>query len=199
MVDPDNCDYISSCKCISAKGWNIFLMLILSGKQIKIKWALENDLDNKILLSTSESGYSNNELAIKWLVHFEKHSQIGQVSAWKLLIMDGYGLHLTFEFFTFAQEYKIELFRLPAHFTHFTQPLDVRCFQPYKHHHAEAIDEVVRAGGVDFDKVDFLAIFQHMRNQTFTKSTVISSFKKTGLVPYNPDMVFHKIAAVQNA
>ena len=29
---------------------------------------------------------------------------------------------------------------------------------------AEAIDEFVRAGGVDFDKPDFLSIFQHMRD-----------------------------------
>ena len=74
LVDPDNCDYILSCECISAGGWTTPSMLILSGKQIKIKWALENDLDDEILLATSESGYSNNELAIQWLVHFEKHS-----------------------------------------------------------------------------------------------------------------------------
>lgn len=68
-------------------------MLILSGKQSKMKWALENDLDDKILFSTSESGYSNDELAIKWLMRFEEHSRIGQVSttSWRLLIMDGYG------------------------------------------------------------------------------------------------------------
>ena len=174
-------------------------MLILSGKQTKIKWALENDLDPRILLSTSESGYSNDELAIKWLVHFEEHSRIGQVGAWRLLIMDGYGSHLTFEFFTFAQEHKIELFRLPPHSTHLTQPLDVGCFQPYKHHHAEAIDEAVRAGGVEFDKLDFLAMFQYMRDMTFTQSTVTSSFKKTGLVPYDPNMVLHKITAIQSS
>lgn len=75
-------------------------------------------------------------------------------------------LHLTLEFFTFAQEHKIELFRLPAHSTHLTQPLDVRCFQPYKYHHAEVLDEAVRAEGVDFDKLDFLAIFEHIRNMT---------------------------------
>lgn len=64
----------------------------------------------------------------------------------------GYGLtSWTFEFFTHAQEHKIELFRLPAQSTHLTQPLDVGCFQPYKNYHAEAIDELVRAGGVDID------------------------------------------------
>ena len=199
LVDPDNRDYISSCECISAGGRTTLSMLILSGKQIKVKWALENDLDDEILLATSELGYSNDELAIQWLVHFEKHSRVGQVGAWRLLILDGYGSHLTFEFFTFAQEHKIELFRLPLYSTHLTQPLDVGCFQPYKHYHAEALDDAVRAGGVDFDKLDFLSIFQHMRNQTFTKSTILSSFKKTGLVPYDLNMVLHKITAIQDS
>ena len=151
------------------------------------------------MFAISESGYSNDELAIKWLEHFEKHSRMGQVGAWRLLILDGYGSHLTFEFFTFAKEHKIELFRLPPHSTHLTQPLDVGCFQPYKHYHAEAIDELVRAGGVDFDKLDFLSIFQDMHDRTFTKSTILSSFKKTGLVPYDPDVVFQKITAVRNS
>ena len=155
LVDPDNRDYISSYECISAGGQTTPSMLIFSGKQIKIKWALENDLDDEILLATSESGYLNDELAIQWLVHFEKHSRLGQVGAWRLLIFDGYGSHLTFELYTFAQEHKIELFRLPPHSTHLTQPLDVGCFQPYKHYHAEKIDELVRAGRVDFDKLDF--------------------------------------------
>ncbi|MCJ1469901.1 hypothetical protein MMC07_008545, partial [Pseudocyphellaria aurata] len=36
-------------------------------------------------------------------------------------------------------------------------------------------------------------------NKTFTKSTILSSFKKTGLVPYDPDMVLHKIIGIQNS
>ena len=73
--------------------------------------------------------------------------------------MDGYGSHMAFEFYTFAKDHKIELFRLPPHSTHLTQPLDVGCFQPFKHHPAEALDEIVRNSGVDFDKLDFYPYF----------------------------------------
>ena len=58
-----------------------------------------------------------------------------------MLIMDGYGSHMTYEFFTYAKRNQIELFRLPPHSTHLTQPLDVGCFQPFKHYHSEGIDD----------------------------------------------------------
>lgn len=111
--------------------------------------------------------------------------------------MDGFRSHTTLEFFTYAQENRIELFRLPAHSTHLTQPLDVGCFQPFKHYHSEAIDEVVRNGESDFNKLDFLSIFQDIRELTFTKSMIVSAFRNTGLVPYNSSIVLCKIEGMQ--
>lgn len=42
-------------------------MLILCGIYILEKWAEENDLDEDILLATSPTGYSYDELALQWL------------------------------------------------------------------------------------------------------------------------------------
>ena len=195
MKDPDNRDYITSVESSSGGGRDIPPMIILPGVQIKEKWALENDLDDDILFAVSSTGYSNDDLAIDWLKHFDKHSAKGQIGAWRLLILDGYGSHMTYEFFEYAQSKHIELFRLPAHSTHLTQPLDVGWFQPFKHYHAEAIDKAIRAGGGEFNKIDFLSIFQDMRLKTFTKSTILAAFRNTGLVPYNPNVVISKIEA----
>ena len=197
LTDPDNREYVTSCECISAGGRNIPPMVIIAGVLILEKWTQQNDLNDDVLLTTSPTGYSNDDLAIDWLKHFDKHSRKGQVGAWRMLIMDGYGSHMTYEFFTYAKRNHIELFRLPPHSTHLTQPLDVGCFQPFKHYHSEGIDEMVRLGGADFDKLDFLSIFQRMRNQTFTSSTILSSFRNTGLVPYNPNVVIRKLEEIQ--
>ena len=197
LTDPDNREYVTSCECISAGGRDIPPMVIIAGVLILEKWAQQNDLNDDVLLTTSPTGYSNDDLAIDWLKHFDKHSRKGQVGAWRMLIMDGYGSYMTYEFFTYAKRNQIELFRLPPHSTHLTQPLDVGCFQPFKHYHSEGIDELVRLGGADFDKLDFLSIFQRMRNQTFSSATILSSFRNTGLVPYNPDVVIRKLAAIQ--
>lgn len=45
-MDPDNRDYVSCAECMSSRGRDIPPILILSGKQIKINWALGNNLDD---------------------------------------------------------------------------------------------------------------------------------------------------------
>ncbi len=113
--------------------------------------------------------------------------------------MDGYGSHLTYEFYDYAQKHCIELFCLPPHSTHLTKPLNVGCFQLHKHYHAEAIENAMREGAADYGKLEFLASLQTIRNQTFKKSTIRSAFKNTRLIPYNPEIVLWKIRALKPA
>lgn len=89
--------------------------------------------------------------------------------------MDGYGSNWTYKFWSYAKEHKIILFRLPPHFTHLTQPLDVGCFQPLKHYYTQAIDCVVRLGDAEFGKLQFFAEFQTMREKTFTSAIICSA------------------------
>ena len=42
---------------------------------------------------------------------------------------------------------------------------------------------------MDFNKIEFLAALNSIRQQTFKPSTIISAFRKTGLIPYNPNKV----------
>ena len=146
LLDPDNRKFLTSCQTISSGGMQIPPMLILSGELTPEKWFPENNLDGDILLSISLTGYSNDELALKWLQYFERHSRKTQMGVWRLLIIDGYGSHLTYEFYEYAQRHRIELFALPPHYTHLTQSLDAGCFQPYRHYHSEAIDAGMRTG-----------------------------------------------------
>ena len=128
MTDPDNREYITSAESINGVGRAIPSFLILQGKHTLHKWTLYNNLSNETSLSTSDSGYSNDNLAMDWLRHFEKHSAKEQVGLYRLLILDGYGSHLTYEFWSYAKEHKIILFHLPPHSTHLTQLLDMTCF-----------------------------------------------------------------------
>ncbi len=100
--------------------------------------------------------------------------------------MDGYGSHLTYEFWSFAKEYKIFLFRLPPDSTHLTPPLDVGCFQTFKHCHTQGIDRVVRLGDVELGKLPFLTELQTMRNKTFTEATIRSAWEKNRSHSFQP-------------
>jgi hypothetical protein len=72
-------------------------------------------------------------------------------------------------------------------------PLDVGVFQPYKHWHAEAIDDATRTGCTSFNKVEFLAAIESIRAKTFTKRTIRRGWQETGLIPYKPDVVLDKL------
>ena len=115
------------------------------------------------------------------------------MGVWRLLILDGYGSHLTYEFYQNAQKHHTELFRLLPHSTHLAQPFDLGCFQPIKHYHPEAIDNAMRSGEGDFGKLEILAKFQTMRTQTFKKSNIKSSLRNTGLIPYSPEVLLQKV------
>ena len=186
LVDPDNCDYITSVECICAGGWSLLPFIILKGAHILHKWG-RNDLPEDTVLAVFPTGYSNGQLAYDWLLHFDTYSSRRQRGVWRAVILDSFGSLYTYKSHTFAH------FVFPPHSTHLTQPLDVECFQPFKHYHAEAVDAAVRLGSSEFDRLDFLAAFNWIQSQTFTTNTITSAFRKTGFVPYNPEVVLKKV------
>ncbi|KHO10678.1 hypothetical protein MAA_11729 [Metarhizium robertsii ARSEF 23] len=103
----------------------------------------------------------------------------------KRLLLDGHGSHHTIEFITYCEQHNIVPFGLPPNLAHLLQTLDVVVFQPLKHYHAKALDLIVR-DGVNISKLEFLAVIKGVRPQAFKESTILSAFRKTGIVPFNP-------------
>jgi len=179
---------------ISGDGEVLPPLVILPG-QLHLEGWINNDLADDVLMAVSESGYTNDEISLAWLKHFDQFSARRQAGAWRLLLLDGYGSHATKEFLDYCDEHRILLYVLPPYATHFLQPLDVVVFQPYKHWHVEAIDAATRTGCTNFNKVEFLAALQSIRSQTFKKSTILSAWRQTGLIPWNPDVVIDQVRA----
>ena len=164
----------------------------MCGRQYIEKWFNNVDIPDGTAISITPSGYSNDDIAIDFLEHFNDNTP--PRGEYRILIMDGHGSHTHSDFATRCDELKIIPFQLVPHTTHICQPLDVICFQPLKHYHGQAINRAVRDyGDTTFNKVEFLATFQDVRMQAFTSSTILSSFRATGLIPYNPDRVLDKI------
>jgi hypothetical protein len=130
-------------------------------------------------------------LACEWLLK----SFIRQVRAKEtnmnepiLLILDGHGSHDTDEFVRIALEHNVHVLQLPPHTTHKTQPLDVGCFGPTKTAWLNRCDEVVDLTGADIPKSQFVNEFMTVRDQAMTPELIMSSFRKTGISPLNPDI-----------
>jgi hypothetical protein len=192
-----NRDLVTVCETISGDGCFLPPMVIIPGVIHQEQWYTTTSIPDEYLIGTSEKGYSNDELTMDWVRHFEKYSSQRQLGTYRLLLLDGFGSHCTKEFLDFCDVHRIVVFCLPPHTSHLLQPLDVVVFQPYKHYHAEAVETATRSGCSEFDKVEFLDKIDSIRQQTFKKSTIISSFRATGLIPYNPEIVISKLREAQ--
>ena len=188
-----NRELVSVCETISGDGVVLPPMIIVPGIIHQESWYTTTRIPDNYLVGTSETGYNNDELTMKWLVHFEHFSAARLAGSHRLLLLDGFGSHCTKEFLDLCDLHKIIVFCLPAHSSHLLQPLDVVVFQPYKHYHAEAVEAATRTGCGDFDKAEFLDMIDTIRQQTFKSSTIESAFHATGLIPYNPDIVISKL------
>ena len=186
--NPDNREYCTSIECINAAGDSIPPLLILQGVTILSSF-FNNDLDDRIAVTTAPTGYSNDWISLEWIKHFDKHTRQSREGGWRMLILDGYGSHHTMEFLSYCWENNILPLGLPSHTTHLLQPLDVCVFQPLKHWHSEAIREAINMGAESFTKRDFLAAFNGFRTKAFKKSTVLHAWRNTGHWPYNPDLI----------
>ena len=169
-------------------------MVIVSGALHQEWWSITS-IGGDTLIAILDTGYFNDVLCFKWIKHFERFTKTRQHGKWRLLLLDGYGSHCTEEFFDFCDDHYIIPYCLSPHTTHLLQPLDVVCFQPYKHFHAEAIDAATRTGCSDFNKLEFFAALSTVRKQAFKRTTILSAFRHAGLIPLNPGVVLRKLPA----
>ena len=82
---------------------------------------------------------------------------------------------------------------MPAHSSHFLQPLDIRCFAVLKRSYGGLIDQKMRLGINHIDKLDFLAAYPQVRVDTFKTDTIKTSFAAASLVPFDPERVLSKL------
>ena len=167
-------------------------MVILPGEMHLQAWHC-NTMPGTWLMGVSETGYSNDDLALAWIKHFSRYTRGQRDGAYILLLFDGAYEHCTRQFLEVCEENKIIPFCFPPHTTHFLQPLDVVVFQPYKHWHGEAVNEALRTGCTNFNQVEFLAQLWEIHENTFKISTIKASWRETGFVPWNPALVVEKL------
>lgn len=167
-------------------------MIILNATSHWEHW-FPSGLDDHYLVGVSDSGYSNDKLGLKWIKDFDRFTIKRMRGQYRLILFDGHESHTTYEFISFCNEKKIIPFCLPPHTTHFLQPLDVAIFQPYKHWHAQEVDEPARTGCMEFTRVEFLDSLKQIRQKTFKENTILRGWRVTGLIPYNPGPILAQL------
>jgi hypothetical protein len=103
--------------------------------------------------------------------------------------MDGHSSHYTPELLKYARDNNIIILGYPPHCTHALQGLDVVCFARMKEAWKEEIRKFEDLHRSKVTKGDFTEVFGNAFLKAFTVPTVLAAFEKTGIHPYNPDVI----------
>lgn len=221
MDSPEKRTLVTSCETVSAAGESIPPGIIFPAK-CHIPWMFPEDLPEDWMIGYSDKGYNTVELGIGWIQHFDKYTKRllepdnqkwradvfddlkdekpvaeGEPENSRLLIIDGHESHVNVDFLKYAENNNIIVLALPPHLTHKMQPLDVGVFQSLKHAHQTVLDSWVRDIGSVFDKQQFIAKLPEIRQKGIKKATIISAWKKAGLVPFDPQKVLDGITELE--
>lgn len=192
-ADPDNRELVTAVCTLNPTGKRVPPVIIFKGAY-HLRKHFDNDMDGDILFARSESGFANDRLGLKYLEHFNKFTEKNCKGAYRMLIFDGHSSHLTQEFVEYCWEHRIRPFQLPPHATHLLQPCDVGLFQALKHNFKKEMRREVHNGMRKVAKVDFFSRFGQFYERTIRKPRIYEgSYRKTGLIPFNPDIVLHKM------
>ena len=152
--------------------------------------------EHKYQFSYSPKGWTDDILGMEWLEKiFEPESRaICGNGVPRLLVFDGHGSHITYNFIQYCLNHDIILLCLPSHSTHLLQPLDVGLFGPYQHFYGQAVDEYTRSGQntEGIKKAIFIPFLTFARTSTFTTHNILQSFVSTGIWPLNARRVMGK-------
>lgn len=107
----------------------------------------------------------------------------------RVLFVDGHASHCTLPFLRYAKAHNIIVISYPPHATHALQGLDVACFGSLKTNWAKERGKWEEENGTKVRKSEFLQVYGPAREQTFTKPTILSSFRRTGIVPFDPSVI----------
>ncbi|KAF9440372.1 hypothetical protein P691DRAFT_793593 [Macrolepiota fuliginosa MF-IS2] len=94
---------------------------------------------------------------------------------------DGHNSHYSYNFLNHAQRNQIHVLCYPLHSTHLYQGLDVIVFNVLKQWQTEEWDKFEKTTRQSVNKTNFLAVL--------TQENIISAFTKTGIVPFNPNII----------
>ncbi|CAC5363508.1 unnamed protein product [Mytilus coruscus] len=103
-----------------------------------------------------------------------------------LVIYDGHASHVSIELLEWARCIHIIIQLFPANCSHFLQPLDVACFGPKQKIYSKECQTYMRTNiGQVFTRYEIFSLSSKTYLTSLTPSNLLSSFKRTGIHPFN--------------
>ena len=189
-------ELITVIECISAVGMALLPMVIWPASTHRSNWTTHPTPGWHY--GHSDSGYTDTFLSLEWIKRvFDPQTKARAGNNCRLLISDGFGTHESAELQRYCYENHIILARLASHTSHKCQPCDVGPFGPLKTYYREEVERLYRGGADHIGKPHFTLLYDRARRRAFTRRNIMSGWKKTGLNPWNPDIVLNSITRPQ--
>jgi hypothetical protein len=193
---------------ICADGTSLAPTVIYKGEAFQTKWLQENPLDARYYslhktaiqahfsyrMGYQKKGYTSGEISVAWLKDWDKQTKAKVKGQTQLLLVDGHSSHYTLGFLEYAKDNNVIVLCYPSHSTHIYQGLDIVIFSVLKCAWSDEQD-CFEANGPAVTKLNFMAVYTKAHTCTFTESNIQAAFAKTGVVPYNPDVVTTQMMA----
>ena len=157
-------------------------VLLCPGEQFMEIWVSDNILEAEVI-AVSQTGYTNEKIALAWLDHFIKHVEAGPDKHWHILVLDGHITHHKADFVGKCYSIHIVPFGLPSHLIHVLQPLDVGVFHPWKHDHNKAIHNAQHLLDMEYRISSFFRDLSSICEQSFQVHTIQTVFQGSATFP----------------
>ena len=196
-IQDGNREWITLLACICADGSALAPALIYQSDSGSIQdtWLQALSPEDRVYISSSPSGWTNNDIGLSWLKQVFDPSTNGKAGrSYRLLILDGHGSHLTMDFIEYCDRNRILLAVYPPHSTHTLQPLDVVMFKPFSSAYSNQIAAFIERcqGLTSMSKRDFYPMFMAAWEASFKKDTILKAFEATGRSPFAPEVILKR-------
>ncbi|KAK8086811.1 transposase [Apiospora phragmitis] len=173
-------------ECASAVGRAIPPLVIYKGKSVQEQW-FPHELDEfrGWKFDTSNKGWTNDEIAVKWLEEvFIPETAPNDPKDARLLILDGHGSHTTDDFMSLCYQNNIYLLFLPPHSSHVLQPLDIGVFAAMKTYYRKEIGFLsLLTDSAPIGKLNFLICYSRARKKALSAQNIKGGWRGSGLWP----------------
>jgi hypothetical protein len=190
-------EWITLLACICADGSHLEPALIYQSASGSIQdtWLQAMRPEDRVYISSSPSGWTNNDIGLSWLKQvFNRSTKEKAGRSYRLLILDGHGSHLTMDFIEYCDRNRILLAIYPPHSTYTLQPLDVVMFKPLSSAYSTQISHFMERsqGLTSMSKRDFYPMFMAAWEASFKEETILKAFEATGLSPLNSEAILKR-------
>ena len=98
QLQPGNCEWATAIECVSSDGFALPPFLIVQGVNHLALWSMECDLPPTWVIKPSPNGWTDNQTALEWIQHFNKHTKARQRGVYWMIVLDGHDSHHSTQF-----------------------------------------------------------------------------------------------------